>query len=71
MLHTVPLLSWKAKKGSAYYNLQLYRKGKRVLVVWPSHASYRIPAGTLEPGTYVWYVWPASGAGARRRRSRA
>ena len=59
VLHKVPVLTWKPKKGSAYYNLQLYRNGKRVLVVWPSQASYRIPASTLTPGTYVWYVWPA------------
>jgi hypothetical protein len=59
ILHKVPVLTWKPKKGSAYYNLQLYRNGKRVLVVWPSQASYRIPASTLTPGTYVWYVWPA------------
>ncbi len=63
ILHTVPLLSWKAKPGTAYYNLQLYHNGTRVLVVWPSHASYRIPAGTLTPGTYVWYVWPAVRSG--------
>jgi hypothetical protein len=59
VLHKVPVLTWKPKKGSAYYNLQLYRNGKRVLVVWPSQASYRIPASALTPGTYVWYVWPA------------
>lgn len=63
VLHAVPLLTWKPKQGSAYYNLQLFRNGKRVLVVWPSHASYRIPAGTLTPGTYVWYVWPALRSG--------
>ena len=54
-----PMLTWKAKKGTAYYNVQLYINGKRVLVGWPSKASYRIPAGKLLPGTYVWYVWPA------------
>ena len=59
VLHKVPVLTWKPKKGSAYYNLQLYRNGKRVLVVWPSQASYRMPASVLKPGTYVWYVWPA------------
>jgi hypothetical protein len=59
ILHKVPVLTWKAKKGSAYYNLQLYRNGKRVLVVWPSQASYRLRASALTPGTYVWYVWPA------------
>jgi hypothetical protein len=63
VLHTVPLLSWKAKKGSAYYNLQLFHKGKRVLIVWPSRASCQLPAAALEPGTYVWYVWPALRSG--------
>jgi len=55
-----PRLSWRAKRGTAYYNLQLFHKGKRVLVSWPTRARYRIPAGRLEPGTYVWFVWPAA-----------
>ncbi|HET6171945.1 MAG TPA: hypothetical protein VFD90_05045 [Gaiellales bacterium] len=59
VVHAPPLLTWKAKQGSAYYNLQLYRNGRRVLVVWPARASYRVPASRLTPGTYVWYVWPA------------
>ena len=59
VVHAVPVLSWRPEKGSAYYNLQLYRNGKRVLVVWPSQASYRPPAGVLKPGAYVWFVWPA------------
>ena len=54
-----PVLTWKATKGSTYYNVQVFRNGKRMLVGWPSKASYRIPAGKLKPGTYVWYVWPA------------
>ncbi len=36
-----PLLTWRAKPGTPYYNVQLYRNGKRVLVGWPSRASYR------------------------------
>ena len=54
-----PTLTWKAKKGTAYYNVQVFMNGKRVLVGWPSKASYKIPAGKLVPGTYVWFVWPA------------
>jgi hypothetical protein len=54
-----PLLSWKAAKGSTYYNVQLFRNGKRMLVGWPSKAAFRIPAGRLKEGTYVWFVWPA------------
>jgi hypothetical protein len=54
-----PLLTWKAKAGTAYYNVQVFHNGRRVLVDWPSQASYRIPSAKLEPGTYVWFVWPA------------
>ena len=54
-----PELTWKATKGSTYYNVQVFRNGKRMLVGWPGKASYRIPAGKLKPGTYVWFVWPA------------
>ena len=56
---TSPELTWKASSGSTYYNVQVFRNGKHVLVAWPSKASYRIPAGKLRPGTYVWFVWPA------------
>jgi hypothetical protein len=59
-----PLLTWKAFKGTKYYNVQVFVKGKRVLVGWPTKASYRIPKGKLKPGTYVWYVWPAVGGKA-------
>ena len=65
-----PMLTWKAKKGTTYYNVLVFLKGKRVLAGWPSKAAYRIPGGKLKPGTYVWYVWPAvkgKGTTARRR----
>ena len=39
--------------------MQLFHNGKRVLVDWPTRASYRIPSAKLEPGVYVWFVWPA------------
>ena len=56
---STPVLTWKAAKGSTYYNVQVFRNGKHVVVGWPSKASYRIPPGMLKSGTYVWYVWPA------------
>ena len=59
MRTATPLLTWKPFKGTTYYNVQLFVNGKRVLVGWPTKASFRIPAGKLQPGTYVWYVWPA------------
>lgn len=58
-LHAAPLLTWKPKKGAAYYNLQVFSRGKRVLATWPQRAAYRFPAEKLLPGTYVWFVWPA------------
>jgi hypothetical protein len=58
-VHAAPLLTWEARKGAAYYNLQVFRRGKRVLVAWPRRASFRFPASELLPGTYVWFVWPA------------
>ena len=54
-----PLLTWKPTKGASYYNLQLFRNGRRVLIAWPSRPSFRVPAPVLSPGTYVWFVWPA------------
>jgi hypothetical protein len=64
VLNAAPRLTWQAKKGTSYYNVQLFRKGRRVLVGWPSRPSYVVPAGALQPGTYVWFVWPAVKRGA-------
>ncbi len=60
-----PHLTWKARAGSAYYNVQLFRNGRRVLVAWPERPAYTVPAGKLEPGTYVWFVWPALSRGGK------
>jgi hypothetical protein len=60
-VHAAPLLRWEPRSGVAYYNLQVFQRGKRVLVAWPRRASYHFPAGKLQPGTYVWFVWPALG----------
>jgi hypothetical protein len=54
-----PRLTWKAKQGTAYYNVQVFHNGKRMLVGWPSQASFRLQAPALEPGIYTWFVWPA------------
>ena len=59
VVRKAPRLRWKARKHAAYYNLQLFRNGKRVLLRWPDHPFYRLPARKLRPGTYVWFVWPA------------
>jgi hypothetical protein len=56
---SAPVMTWTPKQGTAYYNVQVFRNGKRILVGWPSSAFYRLPANLLERGIYTWYVWPA------------
>lgn len=61
---TAPRLTWTAQKATAYYNVQLFHNGTRVLTGWPTQAAFSIPSGKLKPGTYVWFVWPAVKHGA-------
>ena len=72
-LRAPPLLRWKPVAGAKFYNVQLYRKGRKVLSTWPAAAKLRLGrtwtyAGKrqrLEPGLYTWYVWGARGTRAR------
>jgi hypothetical protein len=59
VLRAAPRLTWKPKARAAYYNVQVFRNGKRVLLGWPAHPFYRLGSHKLVPGTYVWFVWPA------------
>jgi hypothetical protein len=69
------VLRWLAQKHTAYYNLQLFRGGHKVLSTWPVHPSFRLPRSwsyggrsyRLTHGTYHWYVWPGRGARALAR----
>jgi len=69
------VLRWVAQKHTAYYNLQLFRGGRKVLSTWPVGTSFPLPrswvyAGhsyRLKRGTYRWYVWPGRGARALAR----
>jgi hypothetical protein len=56
---SAPRLTWKATEGTAYYNVQIFRNGRRIVVGWPSEAAYSLPSDLLEPGIYTWFVWPA------------
>jgi hypothetical protein len=65
-----PLLSWTAVPNATYYNVQLYRDGKKILTAWPHATQLRLQASwtfdgrryTLSPGRYRWYVWPGYGS---------
>ncbi|MGH3002035.1 MAG: hypothetical protein ACRDM1_05135 [Gaiellaceae bacterium] len=66
-------LAWVAKRGARYYNLQIFRNGRKVMTTWPVMHSFRLPrrwtfdghAQTLRRGTYRWYVWPGIGMRSR------
>lgn len=66
-------LAWVATAAARYYNVQLFRGGKKVLSTWPLAASFRVPrhwryggrAYALKPGAYRWYVWPGIGPRAK------
>jgi hypothetical protein len=64
-----PALAWRAVPKATYYNVQLYRDGRKILTVWPGDPSFLVQRSwryggrtyRLTPGTYRWYVWPGFG----------
>jgi hypothetical protein len=64
-----PLLRWTPVRGARYYNLQLWRRGAKILSVWPARARFQLKrrwryggrSWRLEPGRYRWFVWPGFG----------
>ncbi len=65
-----PLLAWVSSAGASYYNVQLFRGGRKILSMWPLANHVQLPKKwrfeghkyTLSRGTYTWYVWPGLGA---------
>jgi hypothetical protein len=53
-------------RGAGYYNLQLWRHGRKILSVWPALPRCQLKrrwryggrSWRLEPGRYRWFVWP-------------
>jgi hypothetical protein len=66
-----PAFEWTPAPGARFYNIQLYRNGKKILSTWPrssylrlaSHWLYAGHERHLARGRYQWYVWPAFGVG--------
>jgi hypothetical protein len=71
----LPILSWPAKRGAAYYHIQLFRNGKRILAAWPLttqlalHARWRWAGKRyrLAPAQYTWFAWAGFGSRAAAR----
>ena len=65
-----PLLRWTPVRKAQYYNVQLFRSGRKQLTAWPRAPRYQLRArwtyaGKLHrliPGHYRWVVWPGYGA---------
>jgi hypothetical protein len=70
-----PLLRWFAVRNATYYNVQLFRNGRKILSIWPSRArlklhrswTYRGQTYSLTRGSYQWFVWPGFGAKSQNR----
>jgi hypothetical protein len=64
-----PVLRWTPVRRASYYNVQLFRNGRKVLSAWPTEASFRLKkrwtylgqGRRLAPGRYRWLVWPGFG----------
>jgi hypothetical protein len=73
-----PRLAWTPVRGARYYNVQLFRNGRKILSEWPRQASLQLKSKwrfhgkryRLKPGEYRWYVWPGEGPRAENRYGR-
>jgi hypothetical protein len=66
---------WKAVRRARYYNVQVFRRGRKILSVWPErtqrrlerHWTYRGTDHKLTAGRYCWHVWPGYGKRSQRQ----
>ena len=73
-----PLLRWKRVRRARYYNVQLFRDGRKILSAWPKRNRLQLSRTWIHKGNrrhltedwYRWYVWPGRGARAARRYGR-
>ena len=67
---TPPLLRWTPVRGASYYNVQLFRDGRKILSAWPTRSRLRLKRTWVfggsrvrfDSGHYRWLVWPGRGA---------
>ncbi len=70
VLGSPPLIDWTPVRNATYFNMQLWRDGRKILSVWPAESSYRLRATwtfggkqySLRQARYRVYVWPGFGA---------
>ena len=42
VVHTPPLVDWRSAPRATYYNMQVWRNGRKILSTWPAHSQYRL-----------------------------
>ena len=75
---TPPVLRWRPSERATYYNVQLWRDGRKILSRWPTRTQLALRATwvysgrtyRLSPGRYRWFVWPGYGRLAAARYGR-
>jgi len=75
LLSRAPLLRWRDISRASYYNVQLFREGKKVLSAWPTKPRYQLRGAwryggkrhRLAAGTYWWYLWAGYGHRSEHR----
>jgi len=78
VIRIAPVLQWAKVSRATYYNVQLWRNGRKILSRWPTRPSYELRMRwrfggrihTLRDGKYLWYVWPGFGDRDRARYGR-
>jgi HYR domain-containing protein len=69
-----PVLKWVAVKHARYYNVQLFRNGRKILSIWPRPNRFALRRSwvfgghryRLGHGRYQWFVWPGFGSRSKR-----
>ena len=75
VVHTPPLVDWRSAPRATYYNMQVWRNGRKILSTWPAHSQYRLQSTwtfqgrrhVLSEGPVAVYVWPGYGSKAAAR----
>ena len=73
-----PLLRWRRVARASYYNVQLFRNGKKILSAWPTKPQYQLRSRwryrgkrhRLVNGTYRWLLWAGYGHRSQHRYGR-
>jgi hypothetical protein len=75
VVHGPPVLAWRKVAGASYYNVQIFRRGRKILSAWPHRPWLRLSRTwtfegrpyRLTSATYEWRVWPGVGTPSAHR----